>query len=1315
MNLSKRQKFFYGLKTTITLVLVLVVFLISNKLPEVAKAATSPQGLVEKVNCAYISGWAFDPDIPSLDSGIAIYVDGPFGVGALLGNTSANRKPSEIGLTGNIQAATGDGNRHGFMFYVPNSIKTNQVRNIYVYALDATGDPATLISSDRSLQCKSGNSQVTNNVDGIPLSITTTDRLAGAVDSLNWKGKEFVNTYDHGRQIQYAWTENGWGECQNPTEAGSHYDDVGTNSTTILKDISVTGNKLTTITNPAYWALPGTNQTFCQKVNTAKNTDLATPQTMTKTMEIGYAGLDNVIKTEIKLNHNTQDLTELKMQMPTGYLTPDFNQFYRFNPQSGQLNPVAKDPKYAGSIFTYNRNEALPVILATPDGKHAMGVYTSMNSNNSNVNYALLEYPNSDPSQASNIWSINYQNGYFPVGEHTFTSYMIVGDLATVQESMKQLYQVHPTDVQMPQGSLDYATCEATGGWAFDPKMSSQIINVQIFTLDNNKNEIILGNVPTNIFRPDINNIVTGGSGSHGFEFAMPNSVKDGKDHLIYARAINTNPNLVNPYIGGGLKINCPPPVVSSSSSISVLSSSSSTSISSSSSSISNSNSSISSPTSSTSISSQSLSSTSISSNQSSNSTSSILSSLSSNQTSTAISSSSSNQQVACTADVRQCSDGTYVSRDSLNNCNFFACPIISSSSTQTSSSLNSSIPISISSSSTSISSQSLSSTSISSNQSSNSTSSILSSLSSTLNSSISSPSTSSISSSNSSGFSSSNQPPTFVFNSPVNNQEVCLDKDLIFSVDANDLDGTVAKVEFYQSSNNQKIGEDLNGQNGWGIAFSSMNNPFLVGNHTVYAVVTDNSGNFSLPFATNRVNFVMKDCSISSSSSQVFSSISSVNTSNSVSSGVFSSSSSSTSISSSSSSISNSNSSISSPTSSTSISSQSLSSTSISSNQSSNSTSSILSSLSSNQTSTAISSSSSNQQVACTADVRQCSDGTYVSRDSLNNCNFFACPIISSSSTQTSSSLNSSIPISISSSSTSISSQSLSSTSISSNQSSNSTSSILSSLSSTLNSSISSPSTSSISSTPISSSQTSSILSSLSSTQVSSTSTSSSSSSIFSQIVSSNSSSFSSSSTPFLSTLVIPRNNNNNGKSTINDPLGCDIDLSGFGNSNVNIAKVKIIIKNPQNSYSFENLNTPNGQIIANIDNSKAIKTVQFSLNLKQINIPEGQYTITTSILDNNSNVLAKTEYIDIIKNSPCFSTQNNSQNTSQTLSLTSQNNLQTNQSSFVSSNPNILKNIDQTVRTGGSMLFQILSGIIGLFGVLGLIVIKRRNNLKA
>src|SRR5690348_6028806 len=64
--------------------------------------------------------------------------------------------------------------------------------------------------------------------------IGASKRFAGAINSLTWNGREFINSYDHARELQSAVQLNGAGECLNPSEAGSLDDDRGATSTSQL-------------------------------------------------------------------------------------------------------------------------------------------------------------------------------------------------------------------------------------------------------------------------------------------------------------------------------------------------------------------------------------------------------------------------------------------------------------------------------------------------------------------------------------------------------------------------------------------------------------------------------------------------------------------------------------------------------------------------------------------------------------------------------------------------------------------------------------------------------------------------------------------------------------------------------------------------------------------------------------------------------------------------------------------------------------------------------------------------------------------------
>ena len=88
-----------------------------------------------------------------------------------------------------------------------------------------------------------------------------TSRLAGAIHSVTWNGKELIDSADHVRQLQSAANfDCGWPfipEVFNPTEAGSRADGAGAKSSSKLLRISVNEVELRTTTRMAFWLAPG--------------------------------------------------------------------------------------------------------------------------------------------------------------------------------------------------------------------------------------------------------------------------------------------------------------------------------------------------------------------------------------------------------------------------------------------------------------------------------------------------------------------------------------------------------------------------------------------------------------------------------------------------------------------------------------------------------------------------------------------------------------------------------------------------------------------------------------------------------------------------------------------------------------------------------------------------------------------------------------------------------------------------------------------------------------------------------------------------
>jgi hypothetical protein len=104
-------------------------------------------------------------------------------------------------------------------------------------------------------------------VDGqVPVAVTTSTALSGAIASLTVAGKQYIASGGHGSALQYdfhAWqgSSPGGSECYNPTQAGARTDDSGqpapwhAASTSALYQMSVSASQdaIDTASRPAMW------------------------------------------------------------------------------------------------------------------------------------------------------------------------------------------------------------------------------------------------------------------------------------------------------------------------------------------------------------------------------------------------------------------------------------------------------------------------------------------------------------------------------------------------------------------------------------------------------------------------------------------------------------------------------------------------------------------------------------------------------------------------------------------------------------------------------------------------------------------------------------------------------------------------------------------------------------------------------------------------------------------------------------------------------------------------------------------------------
>ncbi len=291
------------------------------------------------------------------------------------------------------------------------------------------GDELTLLpNADLVIHESAGNSQIV---------ITTTARLAGAVHSLTWGGKEFIDSHDHGRQLQSACSFDGgsafWAEAYNPTEAGSRDDGAGMKSTSRLLHSIATNDSLQTTTQMAFWLAPGQmSDKFL-----AKNTATLSNHLVTKRVRIGLLDLPHVVRFDVTFSVPIGERhTFAQFEALTGYMPEEFRAFWFFRPQTSELEPLADGPG----------EQPFPVVLSTENGGHAMGIFsppiTSGTSTAAgNPGYGRWRFGPEKVVKWNSVFRVRRESG-IEAGEYSFRNFVVVGDRETVRKSLAELHRL---------------------------------------------------------------------------------------------------------------------------------------------------------------------------------------------------------------------------------------------------------------------------------------------------------------------------------------------------------------------------------------------------------------------------------------------------------------------------------------------------------------------------------------------------------------------------------------------------------------------------------------------------------------------------------------------------------------------------------------------------------------------------------------------------------------------------------------------------------------------------------------------------------
>lgn len=305
---------------------------------------------------------------------------------------------------------------------------------IIAFAVVAIGSIVTILSTTDSWAVDAlgivwpdagKTAHISGDFKGAQIRVRISSRTAGAIDSISWRGKEFVDRFDHGREFQ---TASFFGRtkraCLNPTEAGSNVDGRGPTSTTLLKSLEMKGNHLRTRALLAYWFDP--NGRMCNR-DTAEDKSVLSNDSLTKELEVGAIGIPNLIRYEAIFGVPEQRVLG-GFETIAGYMPEEFSKFWTFDPATDVLKPA--DESVA--------KQKLPLIFSTEDEKFALGIYSPVGEpGSSHPIFGQNRFTESSRRIGRSVkWNCYFEKHDVEAGEHAFTCYMAIGELADVRKGL---------------------------------------------------------------------------------------------------------------------------------------------------------------------------------------------------------------------------------------------------------------------------------------------------------------------------------------------------------------------------------------------------------------------------------------------------------------------------------------------------------------------------------------------------------------------------------------------------------------------------------------------------------------------------------------------------------------------------------------------------------------------------------------------------------------------------------------------------------------------------------------------------------------
>jgi hypothetical protein len=294
-----------------------------------------------------------------------------------------------------------------------------------------------------------GDASIRGPAGGSEIVITTTSRLAGAIHSLTWNGREFIDSLDHGRQLQSASNLDVGGkffnETFNPTEAGCERDMAGPTSTSRLLFLSSADRELVTLTQMAFWLRPGQSSGG----HPALNATAVSNHLLQKRVRIGCPDLppparDHAIRYEVIFTVPADERHgRATFEAVTGYMPADFRVFHGLT-ADGSLEPLSDGPG----------EQSMPVVVSTADGSHAMGSWSADRTRTTGrpASYGRFWFEQARVSKWNCVFREAARDGEsIDAGPHAYLVWVAVGTREQVRQTIVALRDRGETSGREPR------------------------------------------------------------------------------------------------------------------------------------------------------------------------------------------------------------------------------------------------------------------------------------------------------------------------------------------------------------------------------------------------------------------------------------------------------------------------------------------------------------------------------------------------------------------------------------------------------------------------------------------------------------------------------------------------------------------------------------------------------------------------------------------------------------------------------------------------------------------------------------------------